>query len=335
MNKTQKSIIITLAIILAIIIALVSTLLIITTVGKRQFHKEDTHISTEQIVVEDEETVSYNGKEYVLNKNIISVLFMGIDRDNIEENLGFGNNGQADCIFVAALNTATKKVTIIPLSRETMVDMNIYTADGAFAGVQRQQLCLSYAYGDSPESCSENMMNSVRRILYGINISSYVTIEMEGIEKLTSLIGGVQVNCLEEIHYGKFQYYKGQKLNLLGDEARFYITHRDDDLEANARRMARQKQFLSSLASTAGNKIIEDFTRLSDYHTALSPYFTTNVSLYQLTYLASNFLSLNLGDSLEYKIIEGTLTQGEKWVEFTADEQSVLEVIMDTFYIEK
>ncbi len=335
MNKTQKKLIIIVTVILAIIITLVSTFFILTYIGKRQFHKEDTHVSTELVDIEDEQTVSYNGKEYVLNKNIVSVLFMGVDRDNIDENLGLGNNGQADCIFVAAVDTKTKKVTIIPISRETMVDVNIYTTDGAFAGVNRQQLCLAYAYASTPEASSENVMTSVRRILYGINISSYVTIEMDGIKKLTELIGGVEVDCLENINYGKHQYYKGQKLNLLGEKARFYITHRDDDLEANARRMARQKQFLSSLASTAGNRVLEDFTKLSDYYTTLSPYFSTNVSFYQITYLASSCLRPNLGDSLEYKVINGTLTQGEKWVEFTNDEESALSVVMDTFYIEK
>ncbi len=335
MNKTKKNIIIIVTVILAIIITLVSIISIMTYVGKRQFHKDDTHISAELVDVEDEETVSYNGKEYVLNKNIVSVLFMGVDRDNIDENLGLGNNGQADCIFVAAVDTKTKKVAIIPISRETMVDVNIYTTDGAFAGVNRQQLCLSYAYGGTPEASSENVMTSVRRILYGINISSYVTIEMDGIGKLTELIGGVDVECLEEIHYGEYQYYKGQNLNLSGEEARFYITYRDDDLEANARRMARQKQFLSALSSTTGNRVLEDFTRLSNYYTTLSPYFSTNVSLYQVTYLASSCLRPNFGDSLEFKTIEGTLTQGEKWVEFTPDEESALSVVMDTFYVEK
>ena len=52
-----------------------------------------------------------------------------------------------------------------------------------------------------------------------------------------------------------------------------------------------------------------------------------------MTYLAQNCLSMNLGDHLNYKTIDGTLTKGEKWIEFTADEESVLQNVIDVFYI--
>lgn len=333
MKKSIKITIIILAILLAIILALVGTFFIFTHVGKSQFHKDDTHISADEVKIEDENTITYNGKKYILNKNIVSVLVMGIDRDNVNQNYGSGNNGQADAIFVATIDTKTKKTTIIPISRETMVDVNLYTADGKYAGSNHEQLCLAYAYGNTTEESCENVLTSVKRLLFGINISSYITMEMTGVEKLTDLVGGVELTSLENITSTKFPISKGQRITLNGEKALTYIQYRGDDVEANARRMARQKQFLSALMNKTGNAILSDFSKLSKYYNTLSPYFSTNVSFAQITYLAQNCLTLNFGDAIEYKTIDGTLSLGEAWVEFTADKDSLLQTAIDTFYI--
>lgn len=333
MSKKKKILIIILSILLAIILGMVGTFFIITQIGKNQFHKEDTHISTSEVEKVNEDTISYNGKNYILNKNIVSVLVMGVDRDNIEENLGSGNNGQADVIFVATIDTSTKKTCIIPISRETMVDVNLFTSEGAYAGTTHEQLCLAYAYGTNTKECSENVLKSVRRLLYGINVTSYLTIEMKAIEDLTDIVGGIEVNAIENINTKKLTTVKGQRTVLNGEKARIYIAYRDDDIEANSRRMARQKQFLSALMNKTGNTILNDFTKLSEFYNTLSPYYNTNVSFAQITYLAQNCLVKNFGDSLEYKTIEGTHTEGEKWVEFHADQDSLLQTVIDVFYV--
>lgn len=335
MKKAKKIIIIVLAVLLAIVLALVGTFLILTYVGKSQFHDADTHISAEEITIEDEATITYNGKKYTLNENIVSVLVMGIDRENVNENFGSGNNGQADVIFVATIDTETKRTCIIPISRETMVDVNLYTQDGKFAGTNREQLCLAYAYGNTTERSSQNVLTSVKRLLYGINISSYVTIEMEGVEKLTDLVGGVEITSLETLNSNKLPLTKGEKLTLNGIQSTTYIQYRDDDIEANARRMARQKQFLSALMNETSNEISNDYTKLATLYTALSPYFNSDISFAQIAYLAQNCLTMNFGDTMQYKTIEGTLTQGEEWVEFEADKESTLQTVIDVFYTPK
>lgn len=335
MKKSKKITIIVLTISLAFILILVSTFLILTYVGKAQFHKDDTNISADAIEIEDDNTITYNGKKYVLNKSIVSVLVMGIDRSKVNQNFGSGNNGHADVIFMATIDTKTKKTCIIPISRETMVDVNLYTADGKYAGVQKEQLCLAYAYGNNTEECSKNVMTSVKRLLCGINISSYVTIEMNGVEKLTDLVGGIDVICLENIESKNLTANKGDKLTLNGKKAISYIQYRGNSTEANSNRMQRQKQFLSALMSKTGNAVLNNFSNLAKYYNTISPYFSTNVSFAQITYLAQNCLTMNFGDALDYKTIDGTLTQDEEWVEFTADEESVLQTVIDVFYIPK
>lgn len=263
------------------------------------------------------------------------MLFIGVDKKDVNANLGYGKNGQADSIFVAAIDTSDKSVKIIPVSRETMVDVSLYSVDGGYAGTKHEQLCLAYAYGDTPASCSENVMLSVRRMLFGINISSFVTIDLAGVAKITDTVGGVTLKSLEDIEINKKTVLKGQEILLDGSTVEDYIRNRDKDSEANNRRMLRQKQFLSAFASKAGNQIMSDFTKLTEYYNTITPYIATDLSFSQITYLVSSCLKPDIGSKLEFKSIPGTSTEGEKWTEFTPDTEALLEIVIDVFYEER
>ena len=336
MKKKVKIFLIILSVILAIVLALGVTFVVLHELGKNQFHKGDTNISVDSAETNnDEDTVTINGKSYTRNKNIITVLFMGIDKNDVTVGRGYGSNGQADCVFLAAIDTVKRRLTIIPISREVMVDVNTYTTEGAYSGTQNMQLCLAYAYGNSPKESSENVITSVKRLLFGINIGSYITVDMNGIGKFTELIGGIELQSIEAVKIEGADVAVGQKLKLSGKSAFDYIHYRGDDLEANHRRMQRQKQFLTALANKSGNLILDNFSRLGAYYREMSPYFHSDITLSQITYLVSSCITSNMGDMMEYKIIDGTLSMGEEWVEFYADENSVLDAVLGTFYIEQ
>ena len=335
MKKGTKIFIIILSVLLAVLLALGSAYMILLHLGKLQFHKDDTNISVDSAEVIDDETVNINGKDYIRNKNIVTVLFMGMDKIDVNTPRGYGNNGQADCIFLAAIDTSKRKLTIIPISRETMVDVNIYTTEGAFGGTERMQLCLAYAYGNSPRESSMNVLTSVRRLLYGINVNSYLTVAMNGIGVFSEMLGGIELDSIENIKIAGRDVVIGERLKLSGKSAFDYIHYRGDDIEANYRRMQRQKQFLTLLANKSGNMIMQNFSRLGTYYHDMAPYLNTNITLSQIAYLVSSCITLNMGDAMEYKIIDGTLNMGEEWVEFYPDETSLLNVVLETFYIEK
>ena len=335
MKKRTKVFLIILSIILAIALVLGSAFLILTRLGKNRFHEGDTNISVNWAETdEDEDTITINGKSYTRNKNIVTVLFLGIDKTDVNEDMGYGNNGQADCIFLAAIDTVKRRLTIIPISRETMVDVNTYTVGGAYSGTQNLQLCLAYANGKTPEESSKNVVNSVKRLLYGINISSYITVNLDGIGKFTELIGGVELNCIEAMKIDGKDVAVGQKINLNGENALVYIQNRDDGLESNNRRMQRQKQFLTVLANKSSRLILDNFSRLGSYYREMTPYFYSDITLSQITYLVSSCITANMGDMIQYKSIEGTLNMGEEWVEFHPDKDSLLNTVLETFYIE-
>ena len=336
-KRTKKIILIIISVILALLIAAASVFFALWKIGKDKFHKNDRNIdaSTEGVEV-NEDTVTYDGKDYILNKNIVSVLFIGVDKENINNNLGFGKNGQADTLFVAAVDTKTKEIKIIPIRRETMTAVDVYTVDGAYSSSKVQQICLAYSYGNSSEKSCENTKLAVCRFLLGMNVSSYIAINLKGISEITDRLGGITLNPIEkvELESGR-DCSPGKDVTLYGKDAINYVQNRDEDINGSVNRLERQKQFLSVLASTAGNKIMSDFTKLRNYYGALSPYTSSDLSFSQITYLVSSCISKNIGSSIKYNSIEGEMKMGEEWAEFIPDGDSVIKTVIDTFYIPK
>lgn len=124
-------------------------------------------VKTKEVKIEteilDEDTLKYNGSKYKYNKDMVNLLFMGVDTTGAVsgESAGqqpVGSAGQADTIVLAALNNKTKTVTLIPINRDTMTEISIYDVHGKFSGKQKEQLALAYAYGDG-----EKKAQSLRR----------------------------------------------------------------------------------------------------------------------------------------------------------------------------
>lgn len=340
-RKFLKIILIILAVIFGLILALVITVAVLWYMGKSSLlgYKVDVSVPSELVdsALEDGSKVVYNGETYIYNKNAVNVLFMGIDKEDIENDEGYGANGQADCILVLNLDTQTGNIKILPISRDTMVDVNMYSSEGSYLGVENEQLCLAYAYGSNGKESCENVRRSVSRLLYGVEIGSYVAIDLEGVAALNDAIGGVRLTPIETVDTGSKEnsVYKGKEVVLKGKKVDAYIRWRGTDIEANSRRMQRQKHYITTFASQAGNQVMSDFTKLTTLYDKAKPYTVTDVTLSELTYIASCCLTSDVGNSIVYNGISGQSVLGEKHVEFYADQNSVFEAVLNTFYIKQ
>ncbi len=340
-RKFLKIILIILAVIFGLILALVITVAVLWYMGKSSLlgYKVDVSVPSELVdsALEDGSKVVYNGETYIYNKNAVNVLFMGIDKEDIENDEGYGANGQADCILVLNLDTQTGNIKILPISRDTMVDVNMYSSEGSYLGVENEQLCLAYAYGSNGKESCENVRRSVSRLLYGVEIGSYVAIDLEGVAALNDAIGGVRLTPIETVDTGSKEnsVYKGKEVVLKGKKVDAYIRWRGTDVEANSRRMQRQKHYITTFASQAGNQVMSDFTKLTTLYDKAKPYTVTDVTLSELTYIASCCLTSDVGNSIVYNGISGQSVLGEKHVEFYANQNSVFEAVLNTFYIKQ
>ncbi len=302
------------------------------------FDREGSLDAPESLVdsIEDDgRTVEYRGQTYRYNDAVVSLLFMGVDKTSLNLDAGYGHNGQADSLFVAAIDTRDGTVSILPLSRETMVDVNLYSVTGSYAGVEKTQLCLAFAYAATAQDGCENVARSVSRLLYGMPVDGYIAIDMDGVAALNAAVGGVEVTSLEDItlhNNGNPVFIKqGQRIRLGRNTVLDYVRHRDQDVNANNRRMARQKQFLTEFIRTAADSAKKDFTKIEKYYAAAKPYTVSDLDLKKITYLASTYL-VGGRTALDYVSIVGDTVMGENHVEFYPDDTSLYETILKVYY---
>lgn len=290
----------------------------------------------EEIVdTNDGDTVIYQGVTYKYNYNVTAVLVMGVDKEDIQADGTYGQNGQADCLFLATLDTEKGNVNIIPISREAMVEVDQYAVDGTYLGVTTTQLCLAYAYASDGEEGCENVARSVSRLLYGVPINSYVAIEMDGVQAITDRIGGVTVTGTDTIRDPNAHYLvctKGEEVTLRGKNTLTYLRHRSLDADGNNLRMQRMKQFFTAFIAKAGANVKKDPTQLTKYYNTVSPYVVTDISLSKMTYLAGCTLSGSNWSNPTYLSIKGTSVAGPDHNEFHVDETSAYEAVLAAFY---
>ncbi|MBO4433147.1 MAG: LCP family protein [Clostridia bacterium] len=333
MKKPLKITLITVSIILALIIIAVTTFTILNSMGRLQFHKNDRNIKNNS-VTEEEYGILYKGNKYALDNDVISFLLIGVDKSSLDSSLGIGINGQADTLMVVAINTKSRDVTVIPISRETLVDVNNYNTAGKYVGVEKKQICLAFAYGKTTEESSENVLRSVSRALYGINVSSYITMDLNALEKISNAVGSIDVYVNEDYYDpdSRIYYKAGRTISVKGINAVNYIHWRTDNVDANNYRMERQKSFMTAFVNKTSNEISEDYSKVITYYNLMAPYVSTNITLSQATYLVNSCIKLNLGDSLDFESIPGTSFVRSGYSAFTPNEETLTDIIVKTFY---
>lgn len=283
------------------------------------------------IEIGDDNTVVYQGQKYIYNENVASALFIGVDKSDFYNQTS--STEQADALFLATIDTKTGRTTIIPIPRDSMAEIDIYSDKGEYLGVKRSQICLSYGYGNGGHSSCENTVKAVSRMFYGMPIKSYISIDMGAIEVLSDKVGGVEVVLNEDVKLYRTWYKKGQKINLRGYEARNFVLYREDDLEASLKRMGRQKQFIDSFASKVIEKTKKNIKTPATIFSSIKPYMVTNLDVADISFLTSCFMKAVSGNEIEYKSISGEATKPGEYVEYVYDPSSVYDIILDVFYL--
>lgn len=273
--------------------------------------------------------VVYNGVTYEYNKNMTSILCIGVDKESFESVSDIkGENGQADVIILVAMDTSTGETKLINVSRDTMTDVAVYSASGYYVKTVNEQICLSYAYGDGKESSCVNTVTAVQRLFYNIPINSYFALDLEGISALNDAVGGVDVVSPETI--GSFT--EGESYHLMGKDARSFVRSRDmESIEANSKRMKRQQVYLNSFMNTVLTQTKQDLTIPLSLFNASAPYSCTNLNPSKICYLSQNMLAHD-GMNMTMVSVPGELKKGKVYTEFYVNEDEFYKLILDTYY---
>lgn len=340
-----KKLLIVLGIVFASLLVLaliaVAVFFLLKQAGISQLRNEDVNMTAPVIenagvaVDNAKNTITYNGKIYAYNKNMTSILCMGIDKDEGLglENEAVGTGGQADALYLLALDTETGDTTVIGISRDIYSDIGVYSTDGQYMGVENAQLCLAYAYGDGKETSCENTVNAVERLFYNLPINSYFAIELEAIGDLNDAVGGVTVTLTDNyLHYAiGYDWYEGDVVHLEGEEARWFLQYREvSELNSSVDRMNRQLQYLENFGKTAIDMTKKDLTTPVTLFNIVQEYSVTNLNASKVS--ALGYTVANLGAELQFTKVPGEVIHNGEYAQYVVDEQGMLELILDVYY---
>lgn len=333
MNKSLK---------VFLIILLIITLLISSLGGTYAYLKNQGKTDFASAVISDnnhEEIITYKGHKYAFNENVVSIAFMGVDQRDLQSKKDADFVGCADADVVVTVDTSDGTVKIINIPRDTMVDIDVYNDTGVFLSTENVQLCLAYAYGDGKTKSCENVTKAISRILYNVPINKYFALDLEGVAPINDAIGGVTLEAQYSVPDKGIE--KGKKVTLKGDMAEAYVRTRDMDyLEASLNRSARIEQYVKAFAQQLIPAVKKDFGVVTKLYNTASKYSQTNITLNNATYLASTVLDKGI-DSFETYTITGSMTETKHTkypdaviAEFTPDKDSVMEAVLNTYYVQ-
>lgn len=294
-------------------------------------------LGTQEEALLKEGEIRYRGHTYAYKQNVLTFLFMGIDKKGeMQASQNQIKGGQADAIFLLVMDPAGQSVQIVAVNRDAMTDVDVYDSDGVFVETQKAQIALQHAYGDGMEESCERTVSAVSNLFYGIPIHGYCSVNMEAISLLNDALGGVDVTPEEDVYVNKKLKWKaGEKVHLEGNDAFTFVQNRDVTVAQSAEgRLARQKQYLQAFIEKAKVRVKEDMTLPLQLYAKLSPYMVTDVTADEVAYLAKQALSCRFDPSHMYAM-KGEVKQGEQFEEFYPDEEALYELILEVFYEEK
>ena len=331
-RRTVRRVLIAVAsVLLSIVLIAGGAFAVLHQLGKKQIQAEPVGVQDNPYSVSYDEgnTVEYNGGTYELNRNLVTIAAIGVDRETFGLKYDkIGTAGQADMILLLTMDLDTGATRGLMIPRDTMVDVDLYTVDGQYVGVDNMQICLSFAYGDGEQTSAQNVLTSAGRVLYGIPLQMYGAMDLAGIAALNDAVGGVTVT-LQETYNGAAA---GQRLTLHGQEAHAFVRSRDTEaLNSDAPRRARQIQYLYAFIDKVYSAAKNDIGTVRRLYNVAMQYAFTNISLAKVTYLATTLLSKGAVMG-EITTLQGELKDADPYPEYHLDEQAAFETVLDIFY---
>ena len=282
----------------------------------------------------EEGDLRYKGVHYRYNDEMLTFLFMGIDKKNgaVKEAKNGIDGGQSDALFLMALNPKTKEATLININRDTMADIDVYSESGTFLSTTKAQITLQHGYGDGKEISCERSVAAVSKLFYNLPIHGYCAINLAAVPKINDAVGGVDLVALEDIKRGsKTVFTKGQQVHLKGEMATLYVQNRDEDFEGAKRRAERQKQYVVAYADSAKRAIKKDVTVMVSLFKTISKYMVTDITVDEVSYFSTQVNDYKFDGNRMYSL-QGETIMGEEYEEFYADEKALFELILNVFY---
>lgn len=281
----------------------------------------------------DDRTILYNGKEYVYNHLIDSYLFIGVDQREATTAVTSSarNGGQSDFLLLMVIDPVSKTFRRIQIDRDTMTEITVLGILGNPLGTNTLQICLAHGFGDGKAQSCQFTTEAVQRLLCGVPINGYMSLNLDGIATLNDLLGGVTVTLEDDFSMLDASMTAGTTLTLQGIQAEFFVRSRMQIGDGtNAARMRRQQQYLDKATEMIGNKVKDDSTFVGTLFDGLKDYIITDISRGKMINEANKAAKYQDMGTLTLKGEHTTGSDG--FVEFHADEDALIQMVLDVFY---
>ena len=239
---------------------------------------------------------------YNYNEDILTFLFMGIDGEGAAE--GYADGGRADALFLFVLNPHDETMSLIPINRDTMTEVDVYDAQGNYKNTVTAQVCVQYGFGDGGRESCEYQIEAVSNLFYGIPIHGYLAVDMGAVPAVTELIGGIDLRALADVRNGD--------------------------------REVIQRQFVTALIDKVRRMTKEDLTVPIKIYNSISDRAVTDITVDEVTYLTAIAGGYQFSESRVITVpgrsISGEESRDSGLDEFYVDETALYELILDVFY---
>ena len=214
------------------------------------------------------------GTQYTYNRDLVNILVMGIDRASGEDRqLSLRSSGQADFLLLITIDEKAQTVELLHIDRDTMADITILSVLGQDVGTRPAQLCLAHGFGGTRDRSSQLTVDAVEKLLFGVPIDRYVSINMSDVGAIAGNLGGVPVIMEEDLTNIDPGFIKGREVLLNGEQANRFVRNRYDVSDgSNQARMARQQLFMKSFQNKLTSEIAKGQPAAEKLYDQLSPY---------------------------------------------------------------
>ena len=296
--------------------------------GSTVFFTQET-----QTTYRTSKTITRDGVDYFPRQDMTVLMVMGIDQEGkVQDSGSYNNPGAADAVMLMVFTENDKKVRVLTLNRDTMVEMPVLGVGGKPAGTVEAQLALAHTYGDGLEESCKNVKDTVSNLLYGLDIDYYVSANMDAIAILNDAVGGVPVTVTEDFSAIDPTITMGE-ITLRGKQATNYVRSRSGvGDELNVSRMERQKDYIDGFMKALKNSAKTDSSFILKTYEDTVDYMVTDCSSTVWNSMLNKYQEYTLEEVVSPK---GENVVGEEFMEYYLDEEALDELVLRLFYAPK
>ncbi len=279
-----------------------------------------------------ENRIEYNGKHYTYNKDIETVLVVGLDKYTADENDGaYTNDRQSDFLLLFLLDNSKKTWSAIQINRDTMTPVNVLGVAGQRIDTKTMQIAFAHTYGSGDLVSLRNTGDAVSDLLFDIQVDHSVSVTLDVVQQLNDAVGGVEVEVIGDFSDIDESLVEGQKVRLMGQQAMTYIRARQGmDEPTNIARMQRQRQYMRALYNQLKPIVESDPEFAAKMLVDSSEHIVSNASV---TILQQLFDKVTAYQFQDIYIPEGESKVGEKFMEFYPDKEKLKGLMVELVYL--